>query len=138
MEALLTTETLLALLIVIGVLFWLAYWTSFFRGTFVHVVEDQSYEKFERSFPIAETWMVGCGLIAALGLVMDEPFALPFMLLGGSSLIFLGLMDVTYSAQNGFYRLVRTSGAMRLELALHVVILVFGTVLIAYALPKVL
>lgn len=138
METLLATETLLALLIVAGVVVWLAYWISFFRGTVVHVAEDESYQKFERSFPVAEVWMVACGLIAALGLVTDEPYALPFMLLGGSSLIFLGLMDVTYSAQNGFYRLVRTSGAMRLELALHVVILLFGAVLIAYALPKVL
>jgi hypothetical protein len=115
-----------------------AYWVSFYRGGEVRVTDDPCYARFQAAFPVADAWMAGCALVAAAGLVLGERFGPAFMLLAASAAVFLGLMDVTFNVENGLYRLVRTSGAMRFELLVNIVSLGLGAILIVYALPRLL
>jgi hypothetical protein len=129
-------DVVLALLLAAFPVLYAAYWAPFYRGGEVHVVEDECYIAFQRAFPIAEIWLVVCAVIAAVGLLLNEPFGLVFVLLTASAGIFLGLMDVTWNVQHGLYRLVRTSGAMRIEVVLNVFALGFGAFLIVYAFER--
>jgi len=129
----------MAVLLVAGAATLALYWIAFFGGGGdVKVVDDESYDKFERAFPVADAWLAACMLVAAAGLVMEQPFGYAFMLLAGGAGIFLGLMDVTYAAQNGFFRLIRSSFAMRLNVVIYVLTLGLGTLFIAYAMPMLL
>lgn len=108
------------------------YWLDFFlRGT-VQVVEEDWYLRFERSFPVADAWMAACSLVAAVGLFADRSYGTVFGLLAGSALLFLGLMDLTFSLQNGLFRLLPGSGPMWAEAVIIVWSLAVGAVLTAY------
>ena len=66
----------------------------------------------------------------AIGLLTEQPYGLLFALLATRSLIFLGLMDITFNIQNNLYRLVATSGEMKIELLVNLWFLGFGIALI--------
>lgn len=107
-----------------------AYWTLFFTSGAVHVRGDAAYLAFERAFPLADAWMAACALLAAIGLWRRRPWGLLFGLLAGSSLVFLGCMDVLWNLNEGSYSIA--SGAMAAEVAINVFCLVGGPWLITY------
>ena len=107
------------------------YWVDFYITGGVHVIKYDWYIKFQNSFPAADLWMSFCAVLAAIGLLTGQTYGLLFALLAGSSLIFLGLMDVTFNVQNKLYRLVATSGQMKFEVFLNIFALGFGIALIA-------
>lgn len=125
-------DTVLGVLLVVSGVGTVLYWLDFFlRGT-VQVVEEDWYLRFERAFPVADAWMATCSLVAAVGLFADRGYGTVFGLLAGSALIFLGLMDLTFSLQNGLFRLLPRSGQMWAETVIIVWSLAFGAVLTAY------
>lgn len=107
-----------------------AYWTVFFTSGAVHVRGDATYLAFERSFPLADAWMAACALLAATGLWRGRPWGLLFGLLAGSSLVFLGCMDVMWNLNEGSYAI--TNGAMAAEIVINVFCLAGGPWLITY------
>jgi len=107
------------------------YWVDFYTTGGVHVVKNDWYVKFQNSFPVADMWMALCAILGAIGLLTGQAYGLLFALLAASSLIFLGLMDVTFNIQNKLYRLVATSGQMKFEVFLNIFALGFGIALIA-------
>ena len=112
------------------------YWVDFYITGGVHVIRDDWYIKFQNSFPAADLWMSACAIVGAIGLLTEETYGLLFALIAGSSLIFLGLMDVTFNVQNNLYRLVGTSSQMKFEVFLNLWALGFGIALIAGLWPR--
>jgi hypothetical protein len=114
------------------------YWVDFYFSGSVQVIKDEWYIKFQKSFPIADLWMSACAITGAIGLLTEKPYGYIFALLAASSLIFLGLMDVTFNLQNNLYRFVRTSGQMKLEVFLNLWAVGFGIILIVFLSPKLI
>jgi len=107
-----------------------AYWVQFFTSGDVKVRTDEVYLAFERAFPLADAWLTGCALAGAIGLWRGRSWGFLFGLLAGSSLVFLGAVDMLFSYNEGNYRIV--SAAMAAEIAIEVTTLVGGPVVIAY------
>ena len=112
------------------------YWVDFYITGGVHVIKNDWYIKFQNSFPAADMWMSACAIVGAIGLLTGQAYGLLFALLAASSLIFLGLMDVTFNLQNKLYRLVTTSGQMKFEVFLNIYALGLGIALIACLWPR--
>jgi len=106
------------------------YWVDFYTRGGVQVLKEDWYIRFQKAFPAADLWMSACAIAGAIGLLTEQPYGLLFTLLAASSLIFLGLMDITFNIQNNLYRLVTTSGEMKIELLGNVWFLGFGIALI--------
>jgi hypothetical protein len=122
-------RVVVALLVVVAVVT-AAYWTNFFTSGAVQVRADSTYRAFERAFPLADGWMAGCALLAALGLWRGRSWGLLCGLLAGSSLVYLGCLDVLFNLNSNNYAL--ESGAMLVEIVLNVGSFVIGAVLIVY------
>ena len=112
------------------------YWIDFYVRGGVQVVNEDWYARFQKAFPAADLWTAACALVGAIGLLAGQTYGLLFALLTASSLIFLGLMDVTFSIQNNLYRLVCASGQMKFELFINLWTLGLGLALIVYLWPR--
>ena len=107
-----------------------AYWIVFFTSGAVQVQRDAAYLAFEKAFPLADGWMAACAALAAVGLWRRRPWGLLFGLLAGSSLVFLGCMDVLWNLNSGSYAI--GSNAMKAEIVINVFCLAGGSLLILY------
>ncbi|MDH5390107.1 MAG: hypothetical protein OEX10_03025 [Candidatus Bathyarchaeota archaeon] len=127
---------ILAVLLVITALFTIYYWADFYLRGAVHVIEDEWYVRFEKSFPVADLWgLTICSLIGAVGLLTEQSYGPFFSLLAAGSMIFLALMDITFNIQNGLYPLIALSNQMVLELVINLWTLVLGITLILHLWP---
>jgi hypothetical protein len=61
------------------------------------------YIAFEQSFPLADAWLFGAALIAAVQLLRRRPGALVWVFVVGGAGIYLFSMDVLYDLQHGIY-----------------------------------
>jgi hypothetical protein len=120
---------LAALLIATGV-GTLVYWVNYFLQGDVRVLTYRWYGAFEDSFPVADSWMAACAILAGIGLLRAAPWGALFGLLAGSALIFLAGMDITFNIENGLYALAAASDAMKFEIFLNVWTLTMGAVTI--------
>jgi hypothetical protein len=66
---------------------------------------EEIYMAFESAFPVADISLSIVLIIGGIGLLKKTPFGFLFSLLGGASLIFLGLLDVSFNTQHGIYLL---------------------------------
>jgi hypothetical protein len=112
------------------------YWIDFYVKGGVQVVNEDWYIRFQKSFPAADLWAAACALVGAIGLLTGQTYGLLFALLAASSLIFLGLMDVTFNIQNNLYRLAGASGQMKFEIFINVWTLGLGIALIVFSWPR--
>lgn len=112
------------------------YWIDFYVRGGVQVVNEDWYVRFQKAFPTADLWTAACALVGAIGLLAGQTYGLLFALLTASSLIFLGLMDVTFNIQNNLYRLVGTSSQMKFELFINLWTLGLGIALIVFLWPR--
>jgi len=112
------------------------YWIDFYVRGEVQVVNEDWYVKFQKAFTIADSWMAVSALVGAIGLLSGQLYGLLFALIAAASLIFLGLMDVTFNIQNNLYRLVGTSSQMKFEVFLNLWALGFGIATIVLLSPK--
>ena len=78
------------------------FWALFFAGK-LQATETPQDNAFERAFPIADTWMSCCCLLAAREIPRRSPRGYFFGIAAGSTLIFLALMDILYSVENSKY-----------------------------------
>jgi hypothetical protein len=126
----------LSVLLIGSAVFCIYYWVDFYITGGVHVIKDDWYIKFQNSFPAADLWMSTCAILGAVGLLTEQTYGVLFALLAASSMIFLGLMDVTFNIQNRLYRLVASSGQMKFEVFINVYALGFGIALIICLGPR--
>lgn len=106
-----------------------AYWVIWFfvDRSWLASMDTREYYVFENAFPAADAWLaVACGA-GAWALWKRRPAALFWLLAGGSSSVYLGLMDVLFDLENGVYRAPRGDwGAVGTEVAINVYALGVG------------
>jgi len=112
------------------------YWIDFYIKGGVQVVNEDWYVRFEKAFTAADLWTAVCALVGAIGLLAGQTYGVILTFITASSLIFLGLMDVTFNIQNNLYRLIGTSGQMKFELAINLWTLGLGIALIVHFWPR--
>jgi len=104
----------LELVLVVGiVLFWLA----FFTADGVHISDPclkEKYLAFESAFPVPDAYLSIVLVIGSIGLLRKKSYGRLFSLIGGASLIFLGLLDISFNTQHGIYLLGLGEAALNL------------------------
>ena len=120
--------------IIFGVVATLAYWLVWFGidREILASAHTDSYYAFENSFPVADAWMVACGVAACIALVRRRASSLLWIIAAGATSIYLGLLDVLFDLENGIYRSPDTGGVL-VEVAINVLTLAFGTVIMIWA-----
>ncbi len=92
--------TALALVIVLVA----AYWALWFARPEVIASEDtQAYRDFENAFPLADSWLALCCLLALVHLARRSPAAAFWLIAAGSAGVFLGSMDLLYDIEHGVF-----------------------------------
>ena len=80
------------------------FWIYFFLVENKNLDKSAIYFGYERSFPIPDLlWVVPCLALAAIGLLRNSKWGIVFTIAGGGALIFLGLVDISFNAQNKGY-----------------------------------
>jgi len=102
----------------------------------VQAVNEGWYIRFQKAFTAADLWTAACALVGAVGLLTGQTYGVIFTFITASSLIFLGLMDVTFNIQNKLYRLIGKSGQIKFELFINLWALGLGTTLIVLFWPR--
>ena len=86
----------------------ISFWIAFFSTDLVSIDDPhlkEIYLAFESAFPIADIYLSILLIIGGIGLLKRMSFGFLFSLLGGASLIFLGLLDISFNTQHGIYLL---------------------------------
>ena len=112
------------------------YWIDFYIKGGVQAVNEDWYIRFQKAFPAADLWTAVCAVVGAIGLLAGQTYGVLFTFITASSLIFLGLMDVTLNIQNNLYRLIGESGQMKFELFINLWTLGLGITLIVVFWPR--
>jgi hypothetical protein len=92
-------------LVLIAFVALIAYWAIWFfvNRDWLANLDTPSYYTFENAFPAADAWLaLACGF-GAWALWRRRASALFWLLVGGSSSVYLGLMDVLFDLENGIY-----------------------------------
>ncbi len=92
---------ILAVILAIFAMGTIAFWIVFYSVGLVSASDRPAYLEHEKSFPLADAYMVVCAILAAVGIIRRRPWGLLYGLLAGSATIFLGLMDTLYALQQG-------------------------------------
>ena len=79
-----------------------AFWTLFFAGK-MDATETEQDEAFEKAFPLADSWMIACSLVAARNLIKMNRKGFFAGFAAASALMFLACMDILYSLENKKY-----------------------------------
>jgi hypothetical protein len=86
----------------------ISFWIAFFSTDLVNINDPQLkeiYLAFESAFLVADIYLSMLLIIGGIGLLKRMSFGFLFSLLGGASLIFLGLLDISFNIQHGIYLL---------------------------------
>ena len=112
------------------------YWVDFYMKGGVQAVNEDWYIRFQKAFTVADLWTAVCAIVGAIGLLTGQAFGALFAVVAASSLIFLGLMDITFNIQNNLYRLIGKSSQMKFELFINLSTLGLGIALIVLFCPR--
>jgi hypothetical protein len=112
------------------------YWIDFYIKGGVQAVNEDWYTRFQKAFTVADLWTAVSALVAAIGLLAGQTYGVLFTFITASSLIFLGLMDVTFNIQNNLYRLIGKSSQMRFESFINLWTLGLGIALLVLFWPR--
>jgi hypothetical protein len=78
------------------------FWTLYFARVISHAA-DPATAQFESAFPLADGFLAAMLLVAGAGLLRGRPIGL-FSLVGGAAMtLYLGLLDLTFYANQGFF-----------------------------------
>ncbi len=100
-----------------------AYWTIWFfvNREWLANMDTEAYYAYENSFPAADGWLAFACAAGGWALWRRRAAGLFWLLVGGSSSVFLGLMDVLFDLENGVYRAPKGDwGAVGIEVAINV------------------
>ena len=127
----LTTTALLMFLTAAGTL---VFWINFVNDVGAQrqsylASRCESWFTWERSFPLADAWIVATAMAGAVGLWYMRESGLLFGLVGGGAMVFLGLADALFFLQNDLYRPLTSEVAI--ELFIHAWMIGFGLAAIA-------
>lgn len=124
-------EIILAIFQIIGAIGIGGFWIYFFLVENKNPENTEVFLAFERSFPIPDIfWATPALLLAAIGLLAGERYGVFFSIAAGSAILFLGLLDISFNAQNGGYKKSTSDTIMNLVINLYCVI--FGILYMVY------
>ncbi|UCE20687.1 MAG: hypothetical protein JSV46_00165 [Candidatus Aminicenantes bacterium] len=104
----------LELVLVVGIVL---FWVAFFTADEVQIRDPRLKEKylaFESAFPVPDAYLSIVLVIGSIGLWRKKSYGRLFSLIGGASLIFLGLLDISFNTQHGIYCLGLGEAALNL------------------------
>jgi hypothetical protein len=80
------------------------YWIAWFADRRLVASDDTAgYIAFEQAFPLADAWLAGTALVAAIQLWRRRQSALMWLTILGGAGMYLFAMDVLYDLQHGIY-----------------------------------
>ena len=108
------------------------YWAAWFADRGI-VASDHTaeYIAFEQSFPLADGWLLGAALLAAIQLWRREPSALMWLMVLSGAGVYLCAMDALYDSEHGIYTKGQ-SGAIELTINLVTAVLSIGLLTTAW------
>jgi hypothetical protein len=78
------------------------FWTLYFARVIAHA-DDPATAQFESAFLLADGFLAAMLLVAGVGLLRGKPIGL-FSLVGAAAMtLYLGLLDLTFYANQGFF-----------------------------------
>lgn len=104
------------------------YWFTVFTGIFPVTELVPGYKNWFMSFPIADSWMFICAILAAAYAMKGHSLAALFAPLTGASLIFLGLYAFMYGYNTGLLFILTPDELI--EIAIKIYCLTAGSLLI--------
>jgi len=84
----------------------ISFWITFFSTDLVNISDPhlkEIYLAFERAFLIPDMYLSLILIMGGIGLLRKMSYGFLFSLLGGASLIFLALLDISFNVQQGIY-----------------------------------
>jgi hypothetical protein len=114
--------TVLSALLALTALGTAVFWALFFSGK-IDATETEQDEAFEKAFPLADSWMISCSLLASVYLPGMSRKGVLAGSAAASALVFLGCMDILYSLENRKYFPVTADRAQMLVIHLWTVAL---------------
>lgn len=109
----------------------IGFWIYFFKVENRNPERTEIYLGYERSFTVPDLfWITPSLIISAIGNLMGERFGIFFSIISGSALVFLGLLDISFNAQQGGYTTNKSDTIMNLTINLLCVII--GPIFIIY------
>mgnify|MGYP001117857632 CR=1 FL=1 len=115
---------IIEIVIAIGIL---SFWIAFFSTDMVSIEDPklkETYLAFESAFPLPDGWLVISLIIGGTGLLKKKNYGYYFSLISGSSLIFLGLVDISFNVRQGIY--VLGAGEAILNISINLMCLISG------------
>lgn len=99
-----------------------AYWLAWFADRSI-VASDHTatYIAFEQAFPLADAWLLGVAVMAAVQLWRRRPSASMWLILVGGAGLYLGALDILYDLQ---HRIYAKGGGGAIELAINLITVV--------------
>jgi len=97
------TAAILELTLAVGIVF---FWIAFFTTDLISFNDPhlkEIYLAFESAFPVPDIYLSLVLTIGGIGLLKKKSYGSLFSLMGGASLIFLGLLDISFNIQHGIY-----------------------------------
>jgi len=94
-----------------------SFWIAYFSADMVQIsdpVLKEKYLAFESAFPVPDAYLSVVLVIGGIGLLRKKAYGRLFSLIGGASLVFLGLLDISFNTLHGIYRLGFGEAAMNL------------------------
>jgi uncharacterized membrane protein (UPF0136 family) len=110
----------------------ITFWISFFSADLVTIKDPhlkEIYLAFESAFPVPDICLSLVLLIGGLGLLKKKPHGSLFSLVGGASLVFLSLLDVSFNSRHGIYFL--GLGEAVLNASINIICLASGLLIIS-------
>ena len=95
----------------------IAFWVTFFTTDMITIEDSrlkEIYIAFESAFPVADIYLAIMLIIGGVGLLKRQFYGAVFSIMGGASLIFLGLLDVSFNTQQGIYSLGAEEAVMNI------------------------
>lgn len=124
-------ELLIAWLELIFAIGFIGVWIYLYKFELNNPKRSEVYRAFERSFPVPDLcWLTPILFISAIGLFLGESFGIFFSIIAGSSLIFLGLVDISFNLQHGGYATNKSDTIF--NLFINLVCVVFGPMLLVF------
>lgn len=99
----------------------ISFWIAFFTSDLVQIDDPQirdAYLAFESAFPVPDAYLAVVLIIGGIGLLRRESYGRLFSFIGGASLVFLGLLDISFNTQHGIYSLGLDEAVMNLSINL--------------------
>jgi len=80
------------------------FWILFFTVGLAPENAPESYEAFERSFPVPDVILALALIASSVLMLKGNPTGVTLSHAGGGALIFLGILDISFNLQNMFSR----------------------------------